>query len=402
MISRVFLSHADTDVDLARLLQEELRRAKPAMEVFVSSVPGAIPTGEEWLSEIKRQLKASDAYLILLTPASVQRLWVWYESGAAFMSDKRLIGVCAPGMQKNAVPSPLSGHQLLSLHSPDECEQVFKEFGVTVQDVAAFMEAALTAADKGTSLLALAAGWTGIQHGARYFAWDGPLDEMEDREALICPAGLTDAVRALGLIPTFGNVDKLQSLADGQLQVFLTDRRVWKRPVVNSGKQLLLVRGSPDVRPSAFDKAREVREREAGRERKTRMLHAETGVNAASREFAKLSADIERMVKQIGTPLSVELFENAVAIQYARQFRVTVEWIAKYINTLNESRLVVAEWKGGPPGPHQRIPPLRQTEFQFDVAPSGDYVWRRDGAESELFGNLKLADWCVTTLLGRV
>src|SRR6185312_3079362 len=128
MINRVFLSHADTDVDLARAVHDELRRAKPDLEVFVSSIPGAIPTGQEWLGEIKRQLKAADAYLILLTPASVQRLWVWFESGAAFMNDKKVIAVCAPGMQKNSVPSPLSGHQLLSFHSTEECEQVFREF----------------------------------------------------------------------------------------------------------------------------------------------------------------------------------------------------------------------------------------------------------------------------------
>src|SRR4051794_26116467 len=128
-ISRVFLSHADTDSALAGGVRDELRRVRPELEGFVSSIPGAIPTGTDWLFEIKRQLKAADAYLALLTPSSVQRHWVWYESGAAFMTDKRFIGVCACGLKKAAVPSPLNGQQLLSFDSAEETQQVFAEFG---------------------------------------------------------------------------------------------------------------------------------------------------------------------------------------------------------------------------------------------------------------------------------
>ena len=38
------------------------------------------------------------ADLALLTAASTQQLWVWFESGAAFISDKQFVGVCAPGI----------------------------------------------------------------------------------------------------------------------------------------------------------------------------------------------------------------------------------------------------------------------------------------------------------------
>jgi hypothetical protein len=127
MVKRMFLSHAETDTALAQLLHDEIRRARPDIDVFVSSVPGAIPTGSEWRNEIRQQLKAADAYFALLTPASAQRQWVWFESGAASMSNNLFVGVCVAGLRKSAVPSPLSGTQLLSFDSPAECVQVFKE-----------------------------------------------------------------------------------------------------------------------------------------------------------------------------------------------------------------------------------------------------------------------------------
>ena len=257
MVKRIFLSHAETDAALAQLLRDELRRARPDVDVFVSCVPGAIPTGTEWRSEIKQQLKAADAYLALLTPASVQRQWVWFESGAAFMSDKLFVGACAAGLKKSAVPSPLSGQQLLSFDTPAECVQVFKEFGATVDDPDALWKAIQAAARVGTEKLSKPEGWVGVQVGNRFFAWDGPLDGLDDKDALVCPAGLTDALRAAGMTPTFGNPDKLQHhLADGCLQVLLTDRETWKRPVVNDGKQLLLVHGTRET--TAFDAARQL------------------------------------------------------------------------------------------------------------------------------------------------
>jgi TIR domain-containing protein len=153
MVRRIFLSHAESDAALAQLLHDELRRARPDVDVFVSSVPGAIPTGIEWRTEIKQQLKAADAYLALLTPASVQRQWVWFESGAAFMSDRLFVGVCASGLRKSAVPSPLSGQQLLSFDSPAECVQVFKEFGVPVYDADSLWTALRAAAQIGADRL---------------------------------------------------------------------------------------------------------------------------------------------------------------------------------------------------------------------------------------------------------
>lgn len=407
MVKRMFLSHAETDAALAQLLHDEIRRARPDIDVFVSSVPGAIPTGSEWRNEIRQQLKAADAYLALLTPASVQRQWVWFESGAAFMSNNLFVGVCAAGLRKSAVPSPLSGTQLLSFDSPAECVQVFKEFDVPVSDPDGLWKAIQTAAQVGAEKLSKAEGWVGIEQGSRFFAWDGPLDGLDDKDAVVSPPALPDALRASGMTPGFGNADRLQQhLADGRLQVFLTDRATWKRPVVNDGKQLLLVHGTRDTTPTAFDAARQLQQRNEARQRKAAMLHTDAGVRAATDAFYRLADAVDVLVKQLtqtGVPLDVARFpqEPSLRIRYGSAFRVTVQWIQPYTNTLSESRLVIAEWKGGDASRviHHKEDPLDQKAFFFDVSPEGEYAWRDES--NEFFSDVRLADACVTRLLKR-
>src|SRR5262249_36863896 len=154
-------------------------------------------------------------------------------------------------------------------------------FGVPVDDADALWDTIRAAAQVGTDRMSKAEGWTGIQLGNRFFAWDGPIDGLDDKDAFICPSGLTDALKTAGMTPTFGNVDKLQQhLANGRLQVFLTDRSTWKRPVVNDGRQLLLVHGEHNAAPTAFDTAGQLRQRLEERQRKALMLRTDEGPRA--------------------------------------------------------------------------------------------------------------------------
>jgi len=77
------------------------------------------------------------------------------------------------------------------------------------------------------------------------------------------------------------------------------------------------------------------------------------------------------------------------------------KWIQPYTNTLNESRLIIAEWKGGDASRviHRAEEPLDQKAFFFDVSPQGEYAWRDES--NEFFSDVRLADWCVTRLLKR-
>lgn len=137
----VFFSHAADDAPVAEYVASVLRTSVGGLELFVASSPGAIPTGEEWLAAIKRNLKAADTYLILLTPRSIERLWIWFETGAAWMSDRRLLPVTALGLEKRDVPLPLGAHQVLSLENVADVQQLFRDLRIAVADAEKFARA---------------------------------------------------------------------------------------------------------------------------------------------------------------------------------------------------------------------------------------------------------------------
>jgi hypothetical protein len=244
MLTRLFLSHAGVDAALAQQLGHELRRAMPTLHVFVSSEPGAITTGAEWLGEIKRELASADAYIVLLTTASVQRSWIWFESGAAFMGAKKVIGLCAPGMPKANVPSPLGAHQLLTLDSPADCTQLFAELGLLIENAELFASTARATAEKCSAAWLEDAGWKGLTHNDRYFAWEGPLEDLADWVDLPCPPGLIKSIESTGMVPSFEEPDKFRKLADqGYRRVFFTNRQTGKRPLTHQdGGRILMVR----------------------------------------------------------------------------------------------------------------------------------------------------------------
>ena len=88
-------------------------------------------------------------------------------------------------------------------------------------------------------------GWVGIAHEGRYFAWDTPdvygLEEWDP--VSVTPPGLIEALQTAGYKPSYTTPRNLeQSLGDGALQVFETDRLKWRREVRGQrGEQVLLV-----------------------------------------------------------------------------------------------------------------------------------------------------------------
>ena len=117
-----------------------------------------------------------------------------------------------------------------------------------------------------------------------------------------------------------------------------------------------------------------------------------------------MADEIDKVTEQLpDLPLDVARFpqEPSIRIRFASAFRVTVQWVQPYSITLNESRLIVAEWKGGDANRfvHIKEDPLHQATFHFDVSPDGNYVWRSESGKP--FSSVRLADWCVTRLLKR-
>ncbi|MGB7219279.1 MAG: TIR domain-containing protein [Vicinamibacterales bacterium] len=125
----LYLIHAADDHALAAFLRDEIEAQTSDWRVFVASKAGQIPTGADWLNEIHQNLSAADSYLLLLTPRSVERLWVWYEAGAAWKSGKPRLPVVAAGLARDQVPLPLGIAQALMLDKSDGANQLFKDLG---------------------------------------------------------------------------------------------------------------------------------------------------------------------------------------------------------------------------------------------------------------------------------
>lgn len=89
--------------------------------------------------------------------------------------------------------------------------------------------------------------WEGVEFQGTYYAWAGPLLAMEDREAVQHSPLLIKALEDLGARVSFGNPERLSDhLGRGRCQVFATDKKRWRRPVMR-GQQFLLAQPRNDT-----------------------------------------------------------------------------------------------------------------------------------------------------------
>jgi len=236
---KIFLSHAAADRPLADLVRTFLS----GHHVFMASKPGDIRPGEEWLGAVQTELRHADAYLVLLTPNSVERPWVWFETGAAWMSERNLVLVTAGGLSVGEVPYPMAAFQVLSLENSEEAAAVFRHLGAPLSSPDAFSSAVQKAGCDAIDVGSREAGWLGVHVGLRFFAWDGPIHGLEDRNACFSAAGLEAEIVRAGMRPYHSLRGKLpKHLSEGWLQVYETDRRRWRREVLGNNESVLIVR----------------------------------------------------------------------------------------------------------------------------------------------------------------
>jgi TIR domain len=108
----IFLSHAQSDAEAAKLLKKWLLSAFGSdVQVFVSSDWQSIEMGMNWYDTIDHALHDSMLGIVLLTENSIKRPWVTYELGALRAARKKTIPVCIGRVTKAALPSPFSHAQ---------------------------------------------------------------------------------------------------------------------------------------------------------------------------------------------------------------------------------------------------------------------------------------------------
>jgi hypothetical protein len=140
VVKRLFLSHAAADKPLAEFVAEQLKSGRSELEVFVASRAGDIRADQEWLRSIQDQLRAADAYLVLMTPNSEHRPWVWFETGAAWISGKRWIVARTAGVNAGDIPVPISINQVYALDDAEGARVIFSAMDVALASAPSFAE----------------------------------------------------------------------------------------------------------------------------------------------------------------------------------------------------------------------------------------------------------------------
>ncbi|MFM9957547.1 MAG: toll/interleukin-1 receptor domain-containing protein [Phycisphaerales bacterium] len=127
----VFISHAASDAAFASAIENEIRRTfANGVDVFCTSSPGAIRPGSDWLAEVEGRLKRCKAVIVVVTPVSIERPWLWFEIGATWANGRigncRIYPVCAKEIDLAQLPPPLGRLQALSLAKAGDLKMLFE------------------------------------------------------------------------------------------------------------------------------------------------------------------------------------------------------------------------------------------------------------------------------------
>ena len=111
----VFLSHAAIDQHIALYLKRVVQESVHGTDVFVSSDGEDLRPGDPWVETILTNLRNARVLLVLATERGMSRRWVWYEAGAGWSRNLRIIPCCVGRTRKGQLAPPFSRYQSLNI-----------------------------------------------------------------------------------------------------------------------------------------------------------------------------------------------------------------------------------------------------------------------------------------------
>lgn len=123
----IFVSHISEESEVAGLLKEMLEGDfLNLVTLFASSDLESIQAGDDWLESIHTAMHKAAIVLVLCSKASVQRPWVQFEVGAAWMKGMRIVPVCHSGLTVEDLRIPLESRFAIELGSGDGLTRLYK------------------------------------------------------------------------------------------------------------------------------------------------------------------------------------------------------------------------------------------------------------------------------------
>ncbi len=131
-MAKIFLSHSHRDVELVKVLISEIEEVLEIgkEEIFNSSAPDTIRTGEKWLDEVFEALKSAEVIIPLMTPSSEKSMWVAFEYGYFWRREdekKEKPDGIFPLTHTITPPSPLNELEYRKVTDEAELEKFFKD-----------------------------------------------------------------------------------------------------------------------------------------------------------------------------------------------------------------------------------------------------------------------------------
>ncbi|HET8865502.1 MAG TPA: toll/interleukin-1 receptor domain-containing protein [Gracilimonas sp.] len=116
----VFISHITEEAKTADVLKNWLESTfLGSINVFVSSAPDDIGLGDKWLEKIDGALSDAKCLIVICSMKSINRPWINFETGAAWIKKIPIIPICHTGITKENLPIPLAYFQATEVYDDE-------------------------------------------------------------------------------------------------------------------------------------------------------------------------------------------------------------------------------------------------------------------------------------------
>lgn len=133
---KIFISHIQEEFQVALVLKKWIESAfADHCEVMISTDPENIPTVSQFLERSEQAWEEIKALMILCSPSSIQKPWIPFEAGCAWLRKIFILPVCYSGLTLAELPQPLSTFSGFDLEQRDFGQKLLmtlaKELGIS-------------------------------------------------------------------------------------------------------------------------------------------------------------------------------------------------------------------------------------------------------------------------------
>lgn len=131
---KIFISHSSKDSEIAKTLSYFLKNTDMDIDVFCSSISGAINQGDDFVQCIERGLKDSDVFIPLVSKNYIESKYCLIELGYAYsksVSRKKnyyILPFCIPPIMRSEalLGTPLAHLQVSALNDKDDMQNFLR------------------------------------------------------------------------------------------------------------------------------------------------------------------------------------------------------------------------------------------------------------------------------------